>query len=313
MSKLAAFVNEAVSSLNGRIDLILSEQPSLTVHANEAHGEKPRFDFSERLDEVASRQAHSSHEQEVALRDLTDRIAEALHEMNAQVQRSSTCLNVLDRNFQHRIRRFEEDQGQLRALVVELQSEVKMRSKQTDDAVAELRDKFAKVLCNSYEQSAMPFCSQQTSGAVSPPYARMSPSASPGATPPRSQHLCAGQSMRPGTPRQLAPWGSQPGQSGDIHRASEAMHVPPPKVTTLASQLSHGMMPADVVAEMVVHTPEIAATGTVAAQYHGGSLSGSQSIPRLASNLQQRQQQSLQHVQARGLSRQSNKGGTFLV
>jgi len=75
VSKLTAFINEAVSSLNARIDVILSEQPSFTARANEAHGENPRFDFSERLDKVASRGAHSSHEQQVALRDLTDHIA----------------------------------------------------------------------------------------------------------------------------------------------------------------------------------------------------------------------------------------------
>jgi len=201
-------------------------------------------------------------------------------------------------------------------LVAELQSEIKMLSKQTDDAVAELRDKLAKVLCNSYDHSTMPFCSQQRSGVQSPSIARINCAASPGVTPPRSRHLCAGQNMRPRTPRQFPP-SAQPGQSSDaasIQRApAEAMHVSAPKVTTLKSQLPHGMLPADVVAEMIVHTPEIAATTPAAAQYHGGSLSGSQSIPRLANNLQQRQQQTLQHMQARGPTRQSNKGGTFLV
>jgi len=217
--------------------------------------------------------------------------------MSSQVQRSTTSLNVLDRYFQHRIHCFEEEQGQLQALVAELQSEVQMRSKQTDDAVAELRDKLAKVLCNSYEKSAIPLGSQQRSGAL----AQISPAASPFATPPRSRPFSAGHNMRPG----------QSGGDASLQIASaEATHISAPAVTTLASPLSRGMLPTDV-AEMVVHPPEIAAKVRVAPPWHGGALSGSQSNLRSAHNLQQRHQQPLQHMQAMGVTRQSSIRGTF--
>lgn len=302
VSKLTAFINEAVSSLNARIDVILSEQPS---HANEAHGEKPKFDFSEKLEKAASR----------GVLDLTDYIAEALRGMNSQVQRSTRSLNVLDRYLQQRIRCFEEDQGQIQALVAELQSEVQMRSKLTDDAVADLRDKLAKVLCNSEMKSATPpgshgSQSSQQRGAALPR------AASPCATPPRIRHLSAGQNLRPGTALQFQPQGTHSSQSGgdaSIQRSSaEAAHISAPAATMLAPQPSRGMLHMDA-AEMVAQPPEIAAKARVASPWHRAALSGSQPNPRLAHNLQQRQQQSLQHMQANGVVRQSSARGTFLV
>jgi len=216
VSELRALFNEAVSALNKRFDIDMqSVQQTHAVHAKEAY-EKLWPDLFERLEEVASRQEHYSHEHDLALRILTDHTAEALHGMNSEVQRCASSLDVFDRDIQHRIRCFEENQRQFQCCVAELR-ETQILLLQTDDAVAELRDKCAHVCSNLYQQPAMLPSSQQNNRARSPSPAR---SASPGSSRPLIRHLGAAQPIVTLTPRQLPPWSSHSGPGGHEHPTS---------------------------------------------------------------------------------------------
>merc|ERR1712129_43164 len=123
----------------------------------------------------------TSHEHEVALHDLTDQVAEAIEGTDSEILRLASNLDILDQDFQHRIRCVEETQREFQCFAGELR-ETQILLLQTDDAVTQLRDQWAEahpVPSNLYQQPALPLSSQQQNRAVSPsPTRRASPGAS---------------------------------------------------------------------------------------------------------------------------------------
>jgi len=197
------------------------------------------------------------------LRVLTDHIANALNGMNSQVQRYATSLNVLDRDFQHRIRCSEENQRQFQLCIAELRSETQTRAKQTDDALAELRDKLAEAqrFCSSLcEQPVMSPGCQQKLHARSPSSGRMGPHASPASPSLQNRTISARHPLLTMSPRQLQSFSGQSSAGGDaasMQRAtlSAPLVISMAKGPTLASQLPLNTAPADK-AETMVHSSE---------------------------------------------------------
>lgn len=137
VAELRAAVDGAVAALGARLDGLCGpargEGATVAAQATSAHSKADGPDAAMQGTAIPDQEGA-----EVAVRLLTDQVAEALQTQSLQVQRTARCLEQVSREFGERLGRLEGDQRQLSGALSDLAKETHRRTEQLGEAVAEL-------------------------------------------------------------------------------------------------------------------------------------------------------------------------------